>query len=271
MKITLGKNRSYRLMPRNWPRTDKFLLAWLMPVELAILVPVLVIFGIAQPDLYRTAMWRIGFENKLNSNPNMILYAFANHRPLPDVPFIWSSTLTSFNVAISIVSLFFLLIKLIGHIMRTWYPVFAVFVNIALVVLYSVSVYGQIGPDYADSRYQAPAAWYFRQGCGLAKQYDKYQACQIAQASLAVTILLLCFRVVYLINLAVALHATWPNRDNDVVNDDEDVATLDSTERGTWEMHSMKAPASTPYTPRTQAFYTLDRQLPLRQPDYGHA
>ncbi|RCI13221.1 hypothetical protein L249_0286 [Ophiocordyceps polyrhachis-furcata BCC 54312] len=279
MKITLGKNRSYRLIPRAWPRSDKFLLAWLMPVELAILVPVLVIFGIAQPDLYRTAMWRIGFENKLNSNPNMILYAFANHRPLPDVPFIWSSTwvsvdarLTSFNVAISIVSLFFLLIKLIGYIMRTWYPVFAIFANIALVVLYAVSVYGQVGPDYADARYQASAAWYFRQGCGLAKQYDKYQACQIAQASLAITLLLLRFSTVYLINLAIALHATWPNRENDVSNeDDEDVATLDSTERGTWEMHSMKAPASTPYTPRTQAFYTLDRQLPLRQPDYGQA
>ncbi|PFH59126.1 hypothetical protein XA68_12766 [Ophiocordyceps unilateralis] len=225
MKVLLGKNRSYRLMPRAWPRTDKRLLGWLLPVELVMLVPVLVIFGIAQPDLYRTAMWRIGFENKLNSNPNMILYAYANHRPLPDVPFIWSSTLTSFNVAISIVSLFFLLIKLIAYIMRTWYPVFAVFVNTALVAL--------------------------------------------AAASLAVTLLLL---IVYLVNLAIALHATWPNPENHVcTDDDEDVATLDSKERGAWEMHSMKAPISTPYTPRTQAFYTLDRQLPLRQHDQPYA
>lgn len=61
-----------------------------MPIELLVLVPVLVIFGIAQPNMYRTDMWRIGFENKLNSNPDMILYAYANYRPLPNVPFIWS-------------------------------------------------------------------------------------------------------------------------------------------------------------------------------------
>lgn len=63
-----------------------------MAVELVGLVPALVIFGISQPDLYRTDMWKIGFENQLNSNPNMILYAYANHRPLPSVPLIWSRT-----------------------------------------------------------------------------------------------------------------------------------------------------------------------------------
>lgn len=61
-----------------------------MPVELMVLVPILVIFGIAQPDMYRSDMWRIGFENELNSNPDMILYAYANYRPLPSVPFVWS-------------------------------------------------------------------------------------------------------------------------------------------------------------------------------------
>lgn len=63
-----------------------------MGVELAGLVPLLVIFGIAQPDLYRSKMWQIGYDNGLNSNPNMILYAYANHRPLPTVPLIWSKT-----------------------------------------------------------------------------------------------------------------------------------------------------------------------------------
>lgn len=63
-----------------------------MPLELMGLVPVLVIFGIAQPDLYRTDMWQIGWEHRLNSNPAMILYAYANHRPLPDIPFVWTRT-----------------------------------------------------------------------------------------------------------------------------------------------------------------------------------
>lgn len=81
--------------------------------------------------------------------------------------------------------------KLICYIMRLWYPVIGVIVNTALVALYTVSVYGQIGPDYADSRYPAPAAWYFRRGCGLAKLYGKYRTCQVAQASLGITLLML--------------------------------------------------------------------------------
>lgn len=101
------------------------------------------------------------------------------------------SSLTNLNVAISILSLFFLLAKLICYIMRVWYPVFAVFANVTLVALYTVSIYGQIGPDYADPRHPAPAAWYFRQGCGLAKRYGKYKSCQIAQSSLGITLLML--------------------------------------------------------------------------------
>lgn len=71
--------------------------------------------------------------------------------------------------------------------MKVFYPVVAVFVNLSLTVLYAVSVYGQVGPDYADERYPAPAAWYFRYGCDMAKPYGSYKSCQIAQGSLAVT------------------------------------------------------------------------------------
>lgn len=96
--------------------------------------------------------------------------------------------MTNFNVAISVISLFFLLAKLIAFIMKLWFPIIATFVNIALLALYTVSVYGQIGPDYADPRYPAPAAWYFRYGCGLAKRYGVYKSCKIAQGSLAATL-----------------------------------------------------------------------------------
>lgn len=85
-------NRTYKPVHREWPQKARSATGWLMVVELIGLVPILVIFGLAQPDLYRTDLWRIGFENKLNSNPDMILYAYANHRPLPNVPLIWSRT-----------------------------------------------------------------------------------------------------------------------------------------------------------------------------------
>lgn len=92
MGLFSAKERSYRLVHRKWPTISRKATIWLMPLELAGLIAVLVIFGIAQPDLYRTKMWQIGFDNGLNSNPNMILYAYANFKPLPKVPLIWSST-----------------------------------------------------------------------------------------------------------------------------------------------------------------------------------
>lgn len=60
----------------------------------------------------------------------------------------------------------------------------------------------------------------------------------------------------------------WPNKE---LNDTRDEEVDDSTgevEPKKWEMHNMRSPTSiraSPFTPRTQAFHTLDRQLPLRQ------
>ncbi|KAK2589751.1 hypothetical protein QQS21_012571 [Conoideocrella luteorostrata] len=266
MKLTT-ESRTYRIFRRVWPIVSKKGTAWLMPLELIGLVPMLVIFGISQPDMYRTTMWEIGFQNKLNSNPNMILYAYANYQPLPKVPLVWSQSLTDFNVAISVISLFFLLAKLISFIMKIWYPLAAVLVNCAMVALYAVSTYGQIGPDYADARYPAPAAWYFRQGCDLARKYGKYRSCQIAQASLFITLYML---LLYVLNLGFAAYAMWPSPLNDVdeVEDDQFSTSSDPKDQYNWEMQGMKSPASvreSPFTPRTQAFRTLDRQLPLRQ------
>jgi hypothetical protein len=61
-------------------------------IELAGTVPALALFGIASPDLYRTTLWRIGYNETFNSDPNQILYAYANHRPIPTTPFVWSQT-----------------------------------------------------------------------------------------------------------------------------------------------------------------------------------
>ena len=79
---------AYHVLHRKWKSRKAF---WcLLLAELAGTVPLLVLFGIAQPDMYRTTLWRIGHAHGFNSNPLMILYAYANHRPLPTVPFVWS-------------------------------------------------------------------------------------------------------------------------------------------------------------------------------------
>lgn len=87
-----NKFKGYRPIHRKWPKKARKATWALMILELAVLVPILVIFGIAQPDLYRSDLWSVGYQNKLNSNPNMIIYAFANHKPQPRVPLVWSQT-----------------------------------------------------------------------------------------------------------------------------------------------------------------------------------
>jgi hypothetical protein len=89
-----AKSRTYKILFRKWPRPARLATWWLLLLELLGVVPALVIFGISQPDLYRSDMWRIGWEHDppLNSNPAMILYAYANHRPLPKVALVWTRT-----------------------------------------------------------------------------------------------------------------------------------------------------------------------------------
>ena len=81
----------YHILHRPW-RVKRKVLFIFMVLELMGLVPILVLFGIAQPDMYRTRLWQVGYDNKFNSNPAMIIYAYANHRPLPTIPFVWSQT-----------------------------------------------------------------------------------------------------------------------------------------------------------------------------------
>ena len=53
-------------------------------------VATLSLFGTASPDSYRTQMWKIGGRNGFNSDPSQILYAYANYRPIPKTPMVWS-------------------------------------------------------------------------------------------------------------------------------------------------------------------------------------
>lgn len=247
----------YFLLHRKWKLRK--LMYGLMLAELAGLVPILVLFGMEQPDLYRTKFWQIGYNEGLNSDPNMILYAYANHVPLPKIPLVWSSTITEFNVAISVISLFVLLTKMIGFIMKVWYPVIGVFFCVAMTALYSTSLYGQAGPDYADPRYPSPVAWYIRYSCDIARKYGAQQQCMMAKATFGVTTYML---FLYVVNLGLAIWAMMPNKELDIDNDDDDDGSPATDKQ--WEMQPRTPGTAIPFTPRTQAFQTLDRKLPLR-------
>jgi hypothetical protein len=280
---------AYHILHRRWPKTRPIWFS--MAFELLGLIPILVLFGIAQPDLYRTKLWQVGYDNKFNSNPLMILYAYANHRPLPTVPLVWSqlyapptlgssslsnspanhaARLTNFNVAISVVTLFILLVKMVMYIMHVWYPLVGLLANISMVAIWTVSVYGQMGPDYADPRYQSSIAWYISKSCSYAEPYGLAKSCMLAKGTFAVSVYML---FLYLVNLGLAIWAMWPREGADYQEDDEEDEYNAGAARKEkeLEMQNMRIPMTpgrnppfTPYTPRTMAFQTLDRKLPLR-------
>jgi hypothetical protein len=74
---------------REW-KFPKVLLG-LLGVEFLGTVAALALFGIADPNTYRTALWQVGSDANYCSDPNTILYAYANYRPIPSVPLVWSS------------------------------------------------------------------------------------------------------------------------------------------------------------------------------------
>lgn len=81
--------------------------------------------------------------------------------------------------------------------------------------------------------------------------------------------------VIYLLGLGFTAWAMWPNKANDVADeDDDDVDSLQSASapakaNATVQMRSLHTPgfaaSDSPFTPRTTAFHTLNRDLPLRQ------
>ena len=62
----------------------------LMLAEFCGTVATLSLFGVASPNAYRTQMWKVGGEHGFNSHPRQILYAYANYRPIPETPMVWS-------------------------------------------------------------------------------------------------------------------------------------------------------------------------------------
>ncbi|KAH8682405.1 hypothetical protein BX600DRAFT_448486 [Xylariales sp. PMI_506] len=256
----------YRILHREWRSTNAM---WIvMAAELLATIAVLVNFGISQPDAYRTALWQAGNELGFNSSPNIILYAYANYKPLPTIPFVWSQTLTNFNVAISILSLFVLVAKMIAFIMHVWFPVCAIVLNVALTAMYATSVYGQMGPDYADPSQPSAMAWYIAKPCTVAANQTVQSECRMAKGAFAATVIMLS---ICLANLGLNIWAMIPNAtdklDGDVDSDAESVSSHANRGDKQWEMHGVpQTPrtATMPYTPRTMAFKTLDRKLPLR-------
>lgn len=256
---------NYRVFHRRWRSLRA--VWWLLPVELLCVIPVLALFGIADPDTYRTTLWKVGAENGFNSSPNVIVFAHVNARPIPTVPLVWSQIITTYNVAISIIAVFQLIAKLIVVIMKVYTPIVGVVTNLILVILFTVSVYGQMGPDYLDPNRPSPIAWYISRDCEAARPWGAVKYCEMAKGAFAATVVLL---FVYLVGLGLSVWSMIPSDNDHILDDDEESmfeAKQNEKEEKEWEMNGLQRPppaSAQPFTPRTLAFKTLDRNLPLR-------
>ncbi|KAL8642123.1 MAG: hypothetical protein Q9228_001148 [Teloschistes exilis] len=257
----MGVKDCYAAIPRQWkfPRTILYLFA----VELAIEIAALALFGIAQPDLYRTRLWQEGSNHGWNSNPNEIIYAYANYRPI-NVPLPWSQFVTNFNVVIAVLALFLLLCKGIMYICHIFYPLISLVIHAALIALYAVSTHAQAAPDMSDPDHPQPGApWYITKSCGAPVNPKLKGYCQQAKGSFAVAIMLLAIFVVY---FALSLYSLLrPARSYSLASGKS--GDVESPQQRPWEMMQVPATPGTagglmsPTTPRTMAFNTLSGKM----------
>ncbi|KAF2461406.1 hypothetical protein BDY21DRAFT_278486 [Lineolata rhizophorae] len=163
----------------------------LMVLEFCLTVPILALFGIASPDLYRTKLWEDGADNGFNSSPQTLVYAAANYRPM-DVPDVWSQFTTNFNLVISVLSTFILLTKSVMFIMHTFIPLISLLSHALLVALYAVSVRYQTAPDTNDPDHpQNGPPWYITKDCGVASDPNNVGYCKQAKTAFILTCLML--------------------------------------------------------------------------------
>ena len=181
----------------------------LMLAEFCGTVATLTLFGVASPNAYRTEMWKVGGEHGFNSHPRQILYAYANYRPIPETPMVWSQlyasltqntqkepmltycSITDFNIIVSVLSMFILLIKAVLFIMHMWIPLVSLIINMIVTALWCISVYGQAGPDHSDPEHPSKVAWYITKSCSYAEASGNKHNCNMAKGSFAASILML--------------------------------------------------------------------------------
>lgn len=159
--------------------------------------------------------------------------------------------------------MFIMIVKIVMFSLHIWYPLLGVLTNTALVALFAASAYGQAGPDHSDPKHPSSSAWYITGNCDLAKPLGAKGYCLQAKGAFATTIFLIA---IFLANLIFAIWSMIPTaaqRAADKVDVDEMQMKGGKGPYTNVEMKSVKA-NTVPYTPRTLAFNTLDRQLPLR-------
>ena len=98
--------------------------------------------------------------------------------------------LTDFNVAISILAVFILLVKVVMFTMHIWWPLLGTISNAVITALWIASMCGQMGPDHSDPTKPSNIAWYISKSCSYASPSGNYHYCIMAKGTFATTVLM---------------------------------------------------------------------------------
>lgn len=99
--------------------------------------------------------------------------------------------MTTFNVVVSVLSMFILLCKTVMFVMHIFIPLVSLLVHALLVALYAVSIRNQAAPDMSDPEKPSPGLpWYLSKGCSYATS-ENHGYCMQARASFGVTCVML--------------------------------------------------------------------------------
>lgn len=93
--------------------------------------------------------------------------------------------MTTFNVVISVFSMFVLLVKSAMFSMHFFVPMLSVVVHATLAGLYARSLYNQTSGDYLDPEHPSPRPWYIFNSCFQYSSPGNVGYCMQARASIA--------------------------------------------------------------------------------------
>ncbi|KAK3069311.1 hypothetical protein LTR53_012449 [Teratosphaeriaceae sp. CCFEE 6253] len=208
------------LIAHRW-RMPKVLIA-LLVLEFPLTIACLALYGLADPNTYRTKLWQNGYDQGFNSAPNSILYSYANYKPV-HTPVIWSSHLVQFNIAIAVLSMFFLLAKSTMFVLHIFIPLLGVVISGAEVALYAVSISRQSTPDHSDPERRIDGLpWYLSKGCSYATKAN-HGYCMQARGVFAVTCIMIALFSTYLIWSLYSLYPTAAERAERKASKDADI------------------------------------------------
>lgn len=98
--------------------------------------------------------------------------------------------MTTYNMVISVMSMFILLVKSAMFVLHVFIPIISIFAHALLVAVYSVSIYNQSRPDNSDPTLRSGSLpWYLNKGCSYAEPGNTGYCLQ-ARASFAVVIVM---------------------------------------------------------------------------------